>query len=218
MIKMKIRLGVIMPHRRDRPDFLCQFHKYLSRQTFQPEIVEIVDYPPKGEDKDITERYRYGYDKLRGKGLDVIAMLEIDDFYSPRYLEVMINGWLEHGKPDIFGLNYTIYYHLKLKKSFTFEHKFRSSMMSTLIKPDLAFGWPPDNYPYTDAYLWMNIKNRVTFRPKEIICIGIKHGMGLTGGGWHSLDNPKEVKKYKENFDLKKFVGEEDFEFYEGLF
>lgn len=209
-----MRVGVIMPHRNDRPKFLEQFHRILSRQTLQPEIVEIVDYEPKSDSVDITERYKYGYDKLRGKGLDVIAFLEIDDWYSNDYLETMVNGWNSHGRPKMFGLDYTIYYHLCVEKSFVFKHDKRSSMMSTLMIPDLNIEWCKDDYPYTDSYLWKTIGGKL-FNPRKDIALGLKHGLSLCGGKFHS----ENLDRYKEKWiDLKKFVGEEDWNFYRTIY
>ena len=218
-----VKLGVIMPHRNDRPQFLEQFHRLLEKQTLQPDILEIVDYEAKSDSIDISERYKYGYNKLKGKGLDVIAFMENDDFYATNYLETMVNGWVEHGKPEMFGTSYTIYYHIGLMKHFTFEHSKRSSMMSTLMKPDLPVlltkeGWPADDYPYTDSHLWINSKNKAVFRPKEIICLGIKHGIGMSGGRWHDTTNQRDMRMYKENkLSLLKIVGEENYEFYRAI-
>ena len=203
-----------MPHRNDRPKFLEQFHKILSRQTLQPEIVEIVDYTPESFNCDISQRYKRGYNVLRGKDIDVIAMLEVDDWYAPNYLEVMAENWLKYGKPKMLGLNYTIYYHLFVGKSFVFKHEKRSSMMSTLMRPDMDIEWCKDDYAYTDSHLWKTVGG-VTFNPKKEIAIGIKHGLGMTGGLWHKTN----LERYKENnIDFRKLVGDENYAFYRSLY
>lgn len=212
---MEIKIGVIMPHRGDRPLFLSQFHRLLSKQTLQPTLIEIVDYPPISDQVDITPRYRYGYDQLRNKGLDLIAFMEVDDFYSPRYLEKMSRAWANSGKPDIFGPNYTIYYNLRLKAHFTFNHTQRCSMMCTMMKPDLDVDFGVDTNPFTDSYLWMHSKNRLTFAPDEILCLGLKHGVGKCGGRWHDEGLEKYIDK---TLDLQKLMDEEDYKFYNDLF
>lgn len=210
---MDVRIGVLMPHRNDRPKFLEQFHRLLERQTLKPEIVEIVDYEPIDENVDITARYRKGYDNLRGKGLDVIAMLEVDDWYSSDYLEVMANGWVNAGRPKMFGLDYTIYYHLFVGKSFIFKHDKRSSMMSTLMRPDMDFEWPAPDYAYTDSFLWKSVGGKL-FNPRKTITVGLKHGIGLCGGRWHS----ESLQRYNRNeIDFKKLAGE-DYGFYMSLY
>jgi hypothetical protein len=182
----------------------------LARQTIQPDILEIVDYPPKSDQVDITERYHYGYDKLRNQWLDCVVIMEVDDWYANNYLEAMVTAWQHEGCPDMFGTNYTTYYHLRLDRSLTFRHAFRSSMMSTLIKADLDLEWPLDDYPYTDLFLWMRSKNKKTFFPKGQICMGLKHGEGLTGGQFH-ID---KLKMFKDKVSFVKIVGAEDYEFY----
>ena len=180
-----MRLAVIIPDRGDRPSLLHNCMRMLEKQTVQPAEILLVDFKPTDEKKDITKRYRIGYEKLRGKGYDLIAFIENDDYYSPIYLETMLEGWKKHNRPDLFGTTYTIYYHITLKKWFTFNHLTRSSAMSTLIKPDLDITWPVDEDPYTDAHLWHYIKDAVTFTPKTHICLGIKHSIGLCGGANH---------------------------------
>jgi glycosyltransferase involved in cell wall biosynthesis len=208
-----MRVGIITPDRGDRPQFMEQYYRMMDRQTLKPEVIEVVDYAPVSDDCDITPRYRYGYDKLRNCGLDVILFIESDDWYSPRYIEVMVSEWDRLGRPDLFGPNYTIYYHLGLRKDFVFRHEKRSSMMSTLIKADLDFTWPADDYPYTDSHLWINIKNKLTFLPKEMICLGIKHGVGKVGGRFHT----DMLGMYKENkISLEKVAGE-DYWFYDSI-
>lgn len=209
-----IKVGVICPTRGDRPKFLEQFKKYVSRQTLQPTVVEIVDFEPTDDSCDITKRYKYGYDKLRGQGLDLIGFLEDDEFYAPNYLEVMVDGWIKHGCPKMFGLDYTIYYHLLVGKDFVFKHDKRASMMSTLMKPDMSFEWCRDDYAYTDSHLWKTVGGKV-WNPRMEIAIGIKHGLGMTGGQYHT----NNLQKYNQNnIDFRRLVGEEDFSFYQSLY
>lgn len=209
-----MKFAILMPHRGDRPKFLEQFHRIVQRQTVQPEIVEIVDYEPLSNACDITQRYKVGYDNLRNKGLDAIIIFENDDYYSNNYCEVMLNAWNAKGRPNLFGIDHTIYYHLAIHKSFTFKHDKRASMMSTLIKPDMDFNWPQDDYAYTDSFLWKELKG-TTFNPRQTICVGLKHGIGLSGGRWHS----EQLQRYKDTWlDFRKVVGEEDYSFYLSIY
>lgn len=211
---MGIRVGVICPERGDREKFLEQFHRQIARQTLKPEKVEVVDYVPESFSCDITQRYKRGYYVLRGKDLDVIAFMEVDDWYAPDYLEVMCNKWLELGKPKMLGLNYTIYYHLLVGKSFVFKHERRSSMMSTLMRPDMDVDFGKEDYPYTDSWLWKTVGG-IVFNPKKCITVGLKHGIGMCGGQYHR-DN---LQRYSEtNIDFRKLVGDEDFAFYRSLY
>jgi hypothetical protein len=181
-----MRVGIIIPDRGDRPEMLKNCLRMIKRQTLQPEIIELVNDPPENHLYDITKRYRIGYDRLRNKGLDVIAFMENDDWYSPDYLQTMVNYWEKSNKPDLLGLDHTIYYHIRIRAYFTMDHDSRSSAMNTLIKPDMDFPWCVDHEPYTDLYLWLKSKLKgVIVTPEKEICMGIKHGVGMTGGKSH---------------------------------
>lgn len=225
-----MRLAVIIPHRGDRPRFLENCFRMLKAQTFQPEHIELVNFPTKTPDRyDITQRYRIGYDALRGKGYDLIALIEDDDWYSPEYLETMIAAWKQWGSPCLFGTCYTYYYHIGLKAYYIMEHHQRSSAMNTFIKPDLNFPWCDDAEPYTDMHLWKTIRNpdgsavpqpRVVFNPDNIISVGIKHNVGLCGGGDAHSTHPQIAKRYlhPDNGFLERTLDRESFNFYWNYF
>lgn len=212
-----MRIGVIIPDRGDRPDLLANCLRMLKAQTLQPEIIELVNDAPTSESCDITKRYRIGYDRLRNKGLDLIAFIENDDWYSPDYLETMANKWIESGKPDIIGTNYTIYYHIRLFAHFTMNHDTRSSAMSTLLKPDLNFKWCVDHEPYTDIHLWHTLKG-VIFEPEKTICMGIKHGVGLCGGKTHIDRFDRFIHKDSNKGFLREKLDSDSFKFYSQYF
>lgn len=225
---MKLKIGVVMPHRNDRDMFLPQFHKCLEHQTLKPDIVEIIDWPAKSEAVDITPRYRDGYERMAGKGVDVVFFMEIDDYYTPDYLEKMAAGWHRHHRPAVFGTNYTIYYHLHIKKYFKFEHFRRSSMMSTMLVPDLEINWPNDDDPYADLHVWKQFKDQalkdkvnngawMTFKPDHHLCVGIKHGIGKCGGRMHVDHLYKYNTPDPDMQFLSSIVDPESMEFYRSL-
>ena len=181
-----MRTAVLIPSRNDRPDFLANCLRMMQAQTLQPYHIEIVDDKALSNEKDITWRYRIGYDRLRNKCFDVIALIENDDWYSPNYLEYMVQQWIDAGKPVLFGTDYTIYYHLKEQAYFTMNHDDRASAMNTLIRPDFYFNWCKDNDPYTDIHLWHHAgTTQKIIHPDKHYSIGMKHGIGLCGGRNH---------------------------------
>lgn len=212
-----MKIGIIVPDRNDRPLFLENCLRLIKNQTLQPTIIEVINYEPESDNVDITQRYRLGYEKLRNKGLDIIALMENDEWYSPEYLEIMVNGWVKHGKPEIFGTNYTVYYHIKLFSYFTMHHLTRSSAMSTLITPDLDIKWCVDEQPYTDIWLWKQLQG-VTFSPPKIICLGIKHGVGKCGGMAHVDKLHRYVGNDTNKDYLRSVVDNESFNFYSNYF
>jgi hypothetical protein len=213
------KLAIICPDRGDRPLFRQNIEKTIERQTFQPQEILFVDYAPESHAVDITQRYHRGYNQLRGKNLDLIAFIEVDDCYRPNYLEFMLKEWERVGKPDLFGTNKTFYYHIKLFKWFTMEHYQRSSMMNTFLKPDLNFPWCSDNVAYTDMHLWDNCQqlSRKLISPDPLLSLGIKHGIGECGGFAHRnkldlYDGPRSGKDPDREF-LRSIAGE-SFEFF----
>lgn len=212
-----MKIAVLIPDRGDRPKLLKHCLHLISRQTIQPDIIELVNYAPESGYKDITQRYRRGYDLLRNKALDLIFLWENDDFYSENYIETTLKAWIEAGKPAILGQRETIYYHIGIKKHFKMFHESRGAAMNTVIKPDLQFNWCPDSEPYTDQWLYTQLKYEL-WKAENPICIGIKHNVGLTGGQNHRTN----MDRYKyDDHDLKylsSIVDPESLEFYSTFF
>jgi hypothetical protein len=223
-----MNVGLIIPDRGDRPRFMDNSMRMLAEQTLKPVYIAYENYPPASEKCDITPRYRSGYFNClkfsrEEMPLDVIALWENDDFYSKNYLETMVEHWLMKGKPDIFGTEYTIYYHIKLRKYYQMGHKTRASAMNTLLKPGLNITWGKDEDPFTDLWMWTRsgLQGK-TFNPGRHISIGIKHGVGKTGGQSHvdrfdRYGPPRgtddaDLKFLKENMD------DESFKFYSTYF
>lgn len=273
-----MKIGVVIPDRGDRPEFLKNCMRMLAGQTVLPAMVVLVTTPKspsrvrrdetkgdfekdssqqpassalrapspqveKGNSQqpasrfttvyvesvagvcDITKRYRTGYDLLRGKGLDVIAFIENDDWYAPDYLERMGEQWELAGRPDLFGTAYTIYYHIGLQAWLTMEHRRRASAMNTLIKPDLNITWCADSEPYTDIHLWTPPLNPLkgTLNEGPVVftadlnslveregCFNvIKPKPGYEGGGIGTrvTFNPMEVFKRHISVGIKHGVG-----------
>lgn len=209
-----MKTAIIIPDRSDRPEFLKNCLRMMSAQSLQPDHIEIVNDPPLSDSKDITWRYRNGYDRLRGKGFDIIFLIENDDWYSPKYLEYMSNKWQSHGRPDLIGTDYTIYYHLNQKAWFTMNHPERASAMNTLIKPDLDFNWCQDSDPYTDLHLWLRagLTGKI-FHPGNHLSIGMKHGIGLCGGVNHVDRMDRYTNKDNDSGFLHKIMIKENDDF-----
>lgn len=181
-------ITVVIPTRGDRPLLLENCLRMVKSQTLKPRTIIIVDDPPMSSAPDITWRYKMGYrEACRDSELpELVAFMEDDDWYSPNYLEWFYQQWLSLGCPDLFGSDYTYYYHVKLCRYFRFDHAQRASMMNTFLRPGLIFPWPADSDPYTDAHLWglPELKKMVVSPP--VLSVGIKHGAGLTGGHFHN--------------------------------
>jgi hypothetical protein len=226
---LKMRIAVVIPNRPGRERFYKHCLYLLSNQTVKPDfIIDVNDESPStftytdayGNQKtipnkcDITWRYRLGYERASALSVDCVLLMENDDWYAPNYIETMVNKWIELGKPDLLGHDYTIYYHIGVFGYVTMNHKLRSSAMNTLIKPGLTFKWPLDHDPYTDLWLWQ--KSRLQgkiFTPSKTICLGIKHGDGLTGGRRH-IDRIDKYERDAGKMWLKNILGSDEKSYY----
>lgn len=193
---MDYKIGILIPTRGDRGMLLDFAKEQLSRQTRQPDLICVVDDPPLSEKKDITYRYRIGCQRLFAKGMDVVIFIEDDDWYHHDYIQFMTDAWDNAGRPDIFGLASTIYYHLGIRAWQESRHPGRASAMSTIVSKNVTgITWPKDEDPWTDIHLWKALKGQAIFTPK-VLSIGIKgHQVGDLFGG---IGHNKAMSGYKQ--------------------
>jgi hypothetical protein len=181
-------VAALVPTRGDRPDFVAHCRWLISRQTRKIDHVEFVDFPPAGPEKDITKRYRVGLSRLCDK-TDVIFLWEDDDWYSKEYVEKMLGGWEQENRPELFGFSKTCYYHICTMSRSEMSHPGRASAMNTLVRADAVerIKFPEDSQPFFDISLWKSLRGTA----HDVYgwpCVGIKHGVGLSGGIGHRRD------------------------------
>lgn len=213
-----MKIGVLIPTRGDRSIFLEHAKKLIGKQTMKPDLIEIVDDKPLSKGKDITWRYRLGCERLFSKGADVIIFWEDDDWYSPLYIQTLFCEWLKAGKPDIFGINTTVYYHLRSRKYVELgEGNKKASAMATMVtKSVINIPYPSDDYVWFDIWIWERLKG-FSIPVQRPLNLGIKHGIGLTGGIGHNA-GASIYKKYDYNLKyLHSVVDSESFQFYKKL-
>lgn len=207
-------IGVIIPDRGDRPDFLINCLRMLKAQTLQPEFIELINFKPESKGFDLTQRVRIGFETLKSEGCECVLIIENDDFYSKDYIETMFSEWNKKGRPEIFGTSQTVYYHVLKKQFRVLKHPSRASLMNTLINCESVFDFPSDSEIFLDLYLWKQLKGK-TFTPEKVISLGIKHGLGLCGGRGH-----KEMTLENNDFEneyLKASIDKESFLFYQSI-
>ena len=196
-----MQVTVIIPSRGDRPEFLKHLRSnILPSQTRQPDEVLIIDRPPLTSENDHKQRIREGI--LQASG-DLILFMEDDDYYRKDYIEVMTDRW--NGE-DLIGIDGTLYYNIVHDKWRFMKHHRRSSLFCTGIKREAA-----EKFPFKgkdiDIDLWRNLEG--TLYPFDGLAIGIKHGIGKTGGIGHREDFCNN-----EGGKLHKWVDEVSHDFY----
>jgi hypothetical protein len=180
-----------------------------------------MDYPGKDGVKDITERYRLGVAEALERGNDVAFFWEDDDWYHPRYIEWMIGEWVKNGTPGLFGISETSYYHLKTEALWRTPHPGRASAFCTLVnlKECKNLKWCEDADPFTDMWIWREwkcSKIAIPFPKGEIYAIGVKHGIGLTGGSGHVASTYRWTQQKAEGWFHSNIMPEDIF-FYQKM-
>lgn len=208
-----MRVGCIIPDRGDRNDFLAHCHTMLKNQSFTDYKIWSFDYPAKSKEPDLTQRVRRMYEQA-SRYCDIVFIIENDDWYARHFLSVMLIAYQAADCPDIFGIGETYYYHLKINKWLKWIHSNRASLFCTILKCGLNINWPADNSMHLDISLWKQLKGE-TFKPNNIIALGMKHGEGMCGGRGH-----RDIEIYDNNDPqrefLKSIVDEKSFELYSG--
>jgi len=205
-----MKIGIIIPDRGDRPKLTENCFRMMTMQSLRPDYIAYMDNKPKDEMPDLCFRYKHGYAKM--PDVDLIFFIENDDWYHEDYIAYMVEEWYNAGKPDIFGIDYTYYYHLPTKRYFKYGHEGRASMMNTCIKPNLCIKWPADHFRFVDMELWRQLKGE-TIAPEKIYSVGMKgHGEGMHGGTGHN----SKLFRYTEedNGFLKATLDQVSFDFY----
>lgn len=198
----------------DRGDRAQYFHfcqHQLARMTIQPQETFFINHEPLSDAIDITMRVRLGIAAAEKAGIDICYIVESDDFYGADYFETMAIG-----DNDFIGASKSLYYNVKNSTYQEFNHPTRSSLYCTgfRISALKRFSWPPNDTRFLDLILW---KYALKYRHKLIdspVAVGIKHGIGMTGGNMH--------KKVMQNKDpdysfLKSKVDTEAYAFYRSL-
>lgn len=179
--------------RGDRPHFLELQNKMLESQTCEKFYHVLIDYKPKTKFNDVTERYKKGFEQAFNElKSDLVVVMEDDDYYAPTYIENMVKLWMVNGRPNCFGFDSTWYYHLERKEYDKLYHPGRASMFNSVFTAEVLncdFGKMTD--PFLDIRLWKQLKGIAT-PYRNVECIGIKHGQGMTSGAGH-----KKTFKYK---------------------
>lgn len=194
-----IKIGVLTPTRsNERAKLLDHAKLQMAHQTLQPDIVLLADYEPESDKKDITQRYRRGFENLfNEENCTVVICWEDDDYYKRNYIETIVKLWDAHKRPTMFGYDNSYYYNINDQKWFNVRHPGRSSMMNTLVTKDVIKDkWNfPDDDPWTDFRLWTTIKNVKAIKHDLVSCIGIKHNIGMVGGNNHETIYQNASKK-----------------------
>jgi len=175
-------IGVLIPTQHKRDFFLYKSLDMLKRQTLQPDEVLVMDWAHVAKiDIDLNWRYINGLIYLFNIGCDCIALWEEDDYYSDDYLKNVITLYQQSGKPNLFGIRNTIYYHLGLKRFALLRHPGHASAMGMVLGRGIFNECVPNEWDLDfDYFLTRRVKNAVYVglndftKDEPVISIGIK--------------------------------------------
>jgi hypothetical protein len=179
----KERFAVIIPDRNDRPELIQHCLNQLSRMTIKPDKIFHVNWPPISAHIDLCERVYDAVMRAKEFGIDLVFIIENDDYYPANYFERF--GDLN---ADFFGDDLTYYYHLKTRQYKSMYHPGRSSLFTTGFRISALgnFQWGGD--VFLDMRLWEHAKkNKLKKMFVNTGAIGIKHGIGKCGGKGHRM-------------------------------
>lgn len=213
-VNITMRVGVLIPTLRERPQFLAFLLNRLNRQTRKPDEVLILDYPNNTDKADIAKRYKEGAKKLL-KTCDFVLFVEDDDYYPLTYIHEMCEAWAGSGKPKLIGCRETVYYHLQSRRWLKTAPR-HSSAFCTGVGRGVNLNVCEDYEPYYDLALWKENKGIQVMIKKPPI--GIKHGIGRCGGTGHDKDFRRYNKTDPYFQELKLMTDKEAFRFYCSLF
>jgi hypothetical protein len=207
---------VIIPDRGDRKDFTKHCLYQMSVQTVKPDKIYHIKYEPTSPVPDLIIRIRCGINHAERDGYDLCYIIENDDFYPINYFQKM-----QFEDYDFIGIGRTIYYSLLQKKYRFLNHKEverlnydRSSLFCTGFRISALkdFEFPDSTYKYLDLDLWRyaRIKGNYHLYNPVIMPIGMKHGIGLCGGGGHKIsfhydNNDSDLEWLKNNVTQKSY-------------
>ncbi|MFP4018064.1 MAG: class I SAM-dependent methyltransferase [Bacteroidales bacterium] len=213
--KNDFKIGVVTPTRSsERKPFLDFLEKRIYGQTKQVDKWYLVDYPNNTQTPDLSKRYKKGITKAIEDKCNLIFFMEDDDYYPYTYIEELFEEWEKNGRPTIIGVADTIYFHLKHDKFALFSQKNRTSAFETAITPNAVYDQFSDDIINYDIKLWKanqpgGVLVEIPNRP-----IGIKHGIGLIGGSYHT---ESKYKTDTSHMKLEDFVDEEAYNFYQKI-
>lgn len=214
-----MKIATLTIDRGDRPKMIEQCKRLIKRQTRKPDMEIYVIEPSRSSAIDIVPRFRSGWLEAKKNNIDVIVVIESDDWYNHDYIDTT-SLHFEENNVDAIGWETSLYYNICNQTYQEHKHPERASLYTTSFKVSSLddFRWPKDDYKFLDIPLWRYFKRKLL---RDVgygfgyDTIGIKHNEGIRAGiGHKSTMKNKDIDFAFLKLNLvKPYIGE-DLKFY----
>ncbi len=195
-----MKIATLTIDRGDRPKMIEQCKRLIKRQTRKPDMEIYVTEPSVSSAIDIVPRFRSGWLEAKKNNIDVIVVIESDDWYSKNYIEEIISE-IRDMNFDAYGRSTSLYYNICNQTYQKHMHFTRASLYTTVIRTNALedFRWPKDDYKFLDIPLWKHFKTPLL--TVDYLAVGIKHNEGIRAGIGHkaTMKNKDVEFKYLES-------------------
>ena len=202
-----MKIATLTIDRGDRPKMIAQCKRMIERQTRKPDLEIYVTEPSILKAVDIVPRFRSGWLHAKETGIDVIVVMESDDWYSRDYIEIVAAHMSKYNL-SMAGNDQSLYYNICNQTYQLHHHPKRASLYTTAFRTSILndFKWPKDNYRFLDIPLWKHTKGGI--RNADGISVGIKHNEGVGAGIGHTANMKHKDTKFKY---LESIIGDDVF-------
>ena len=205
-----MKIATLTIDRGDRPKMIEQCKRLIKRQTRKPDLEIYVIEPSISSAIDIVPRFRSGWLEAKKNNIDIIVVIESDDWYSPSYLMSVLGKFVGDFPCSSYGSENSFYYNICNQTYQIHKHPNRSSLYTTsFYTSDLNnFQWPKDSYKFLDIPLWkhLNKKGGMYYETEYNNTIGIKHNEGIRAGVGHKATMKNKDVEFKY---LESIIGED---------
>ena len=202
-----MKIATLTIDRGDRPKMIAQCKRMIERQTRKPDLEIYVIEPSILKAVDIVPRFRSGWLHAKESGIDVIVVMESDDWYSPKYIQDIYED-LKNMNYDAYGRSTSLYYNICNQSYQIHRHPKRASLYTTVFKVSALnnFRWPKDDYKFLDIPLWKHFKTPLL--TVDYLAVGIKHNEGVRAGIGHKVSMRHKDTEFKY---LESIIGDDVF-------
>ncbi len=203
-----MKIATLTIDRGDRPKMIEQCKRLIKRQTRKPDMEIYVTEPSVSSAIDIVPRFRSGWLEAKKNNIDIIVVIESDDWYDKHYINNMHIKFTQF-MIDAYGEDRSLYYNICNQTHQTHLHPGRASLYTTVFKTSSLdnFKWPKDDYKFLDIPLWKHFK-KIKNREFGVYsyAIGIKHNEGIRAGIGHKATMKNKDIEFKY---LESIIGED---------